>query len=185
MENEKPTAEAVPENPAPPAGEAELNDAGWQLAALAAERDRLAEANADLQNRLLRRSAEFDNFRKRTEREALERAEYAALDAVKAMLPVLDDFERALKLETADREYARGVELIYQRMFEALKKLGLEPIEAAGQKFDPYVHHAIDRTPVSDAAEDTVVDDLQHGYNFKGKLLRASLVRVAVKPGEA
>jgi molecular chaperone GrpE len=185
MENEKPTAEAAPDQAAPMADEVAVSGAAEQLAALAAERDNLAQANAELQDRLLRRAAEFENFRRRTERETAERFEFAAQDAVKAMLPALDDFERALKSETAGKEYARGMELIYQRMFEALKKLGLEPIEAAGKPFDPYIHHAIDRAPSSEVPEDTVLEDLQRGYNFKGRLLRPSMVRVARKPEEA
>ena len=103
-----------------------------QLAALAAERDQLAAEKADLQDRLLRARAEFDNARRRAERERSDFLQFAAMDLVRDILPVLDDFERALKVETADRDYAKGVELIYQRLFETLKKLGLEPIETAG-----------------------------------------------------
>lgn len=167
-----------------PAGEetdsASISDPGDQLAAVAAERDRLAAAAADLNDRLLRRSAEFENFRKRSEKERQEFFEYAAMQAVQSMLPVLDDFERALKIETADKEYARGMELIYQRMFESLKKLGLEPIEAEGKPFDPNLHHAVEMVTTSDAPDHTVLGDLQRGYNFKGRLVRPSMVRVAV-----
>ena len=154
-------------------------------AALAAERDRFASEKDDLEQRLLRRAAEFDNFRKRTERELQEMREYAATEAVKAMLPILDDFERALKMETADSNYATGVELIYQRLIDQLKKLGLEPIEAAGKLFDPYIHNAIEMVPTTRAEDHTVLADLQRGYNFKGRLLRPSMVRVAVHPPAA
>lgn len=152
------------------------------LAALAADCDRLASEKAELEKLLLRRAAEFDNFRKRTEREAMERSEFAAMDAVKALLPLLDDFERAIKVETADKDYAKGVELIYQRFFDQLKKLGLEPIEAEGQIFDPNLHNAIDRLETTEVPDQTVVADLQRGYKFKGRLLRPSMVRVAVQP---
>ena len=116
-----------------------------QLAAVSAERDQLAGEKADLQDRLLRARAEFENFRRRAERERSEYLQFAAGDFVLQILPVLDDFERALKTETADREYAKGVELIYQRLSETLKKLGLEPIEAVGKRFDPTEHQAVQR----------------------------------------
>jgi len=153
-----------------------------QLAAIAAERDRLAAEKADLADRLLRARAEFDNARRRAERERSEFLQFAAMDLVKEVLPVLDDFERALKVETADRNYAKGVELIYQRLYETLKKLGLEPIEAAGRMFDPNLHQAVERVETDEAEDHTVIGEFQKGYNFKGKLLRPAMVRVAVKP---
>ena len=153
-----------------------------QLAALAAERDQLLAEKADLAQRLLRARAEFENARKRTERERSEFLQFAAFDLVRAILPVLDDFERALKVETADRDYAKGVELIYQRLYETLKKMGLEPIETAGQPFDPNVHAAVERVPTEEAEDQTILGEYQRGYNFKGKLLRPAMVRVAVRP---
>lgn len=152
------------------------------LGALTAERDQLAAEKAELQDRLLRKLAEFDNFRRRTDRELAERGDYAVGEAVHGLLPVLDDFERALKLKSGDDEYARGVELIYQRLFEALKKLGLEPIEAEGQPFDYNIHNAIEMVPTEETEDHTVLGDLQRGYHFRGRLLRPSMVRVAVKP---
>jgi molecular chaperone GrpE len=101
---------------------------------------------------------------------------------VRDMLPILDDFERALKVETADRDYAKGVELIYQRMADTLKKLGLEPIETAGQAFDPNLHQAVERVQTEDAEDQAILAEFQRGYNFKGKLLRPAMVRVAVRP---
>ena len=94
-----------------------------QLAALAAERDQLAAEKAELNDCLLRRQADFDNFRKRVERDRSDFIQFAAMDVVREMLPMLDDFERALAVETADREYAKGVEMIYGRLFETLKKM--------------------------------------------------------------
>src|SRR5690349_8628776 len=102
------------------------------LESVMAERDRLAEEKHELTDRLLRRQAEFDNFRRRAEREKVEAHEFANSETVRAILPILDDFERALKAESSDKEYARGMELIYQRLLDALKKLGLEPISAKG-----------------------------------------------------
>jgi molecular chaperone GrpE len=151
-----------------------------QVAALAAERDKLAGERADLQDRLLRARAEFDNARRRAERERSEYLQFAAMDLVRDVLPVLDDFERALKVETADRNYAKGVELIYQRLYETLKKMGLEPIETAGRAFDPNVHQAVERVETDEAADHSILGEFQKGYNFKGKLLRPAMVRVAV-----
>jgi molecular chaperone GrpE len=153
-----------------------------QLTALTAERDRHAAENAELQDRLLRARAEFDNARRRAERERSEFLQFAAMDLVKDLLPVLDDFERALKVETADREYAKGVELIYQRLSDALKRIGLEPIETAGRQFDPNVHQAIERVETEEAEDQAILGEYQKGYNFKGKLLRPAMVRVAVRP---
>ena len=153
-----------------------------QLAAVSAERDQLAAEKADLQDRLLRARAEFENFRRRAERERSEYLQFAAGDFVLQILPVLDDFERALKTETADREYAKGVELIYQRLSETLKKLGLEPIEAVGKRFDPTEHQAVQRVETEETEDQTVLDEFQKGYNFRGKLLRPAMVKVAVKP---
>lgn len=147
----------------------------------AAERDQLVAEKAELQDRLLRGRAEFDNFRKRTERERSDYIQYAAMEMVRELLPILDDFERALKVETADREYAKGVELIYQRMYDSLKKMGLEPIATEGQQFDPNLHQAIERVPTKDAQDQMVLGEFQRGYNFKGKLLRPAMVRVAVR----
>lgn len=153
-----------------------------QLAAVTEERDKLTAEKAELNDRLLRARAEFDNARRRSERERSEYLQFAAMDLVKDILPVLDDFERALKVETADREYAKGVELIYQRLYDSLKRVGLEPIETEGRQFDPNVHQAVERVHTDEAADQTVLGEFQRGYNFKGKLLRPAMVKVAVQP---
>jgi molecular chaperone GrpE len=166
-----------------PGGDA-ASDLATQLAAVTAERDQLLADKADLNDRLLRRQAEFENFRRRVDREKADFSQYAASEAVSALLPVLDDFERALKQESLDKEYMRGMELIYQRLLDTLKKLGLEPIESTGQPFDPYLHQAIDRVE-TDAAEDhTVLEEYQRGYNFKGRPIRPAMVKVAVAPSK-
>ena len=151
------------------------------LEAVTAERDRLAEEKNDLTDRLLRRQAEFDNFRRRAEREKADVLEYANTETVRAILPILDDFERALKVECTGKEYARGMELIYQRLLDGLKKLGLEPISAKGLKFDPNVHHAVDMVETDEVEDHTVLDEYQQGYNFRGRPLRPAMVKVAVK----
>ena len=151
-----------------------------QLASLTADRDRLAQEKADIYNRLLRTQADFDNARRRAERDRSDFLQFAAMDLVRELLPVLDDFERALRVETADKTYAKGVELIYQRLFETLKKMGLEPIETEGKMFDPNLHQAIERVQTADAEDQAIVGQFQRGYNFRGRLLRPAMVRVAV-----
>jgi len=153
-----------------------------QIAALTAERDQLAGEKAELTDRLLRTMADFENFRRRADRDRSEFIQYSAMETVRDLLPILDDFRRAMQAETADRDYAKGVELIYQRLSDTLRKLGLEPIEAAGKPFDPNVHQAVDRVESEELPDQTVLEEYQSGYNFKGKLLRPAMVKVAVKP---
>ena len=153
-----------------------------QIAALTAERDQLAAEKAELKDRLLRTLADFDNSRRRADRDRSEYVQFAAAEMVRDLLPILDDFRRAVKVETADKEYAKGIELIDQRLFETLKKAGLEPIEAAGKPFDPNLHQAVDRVQSEELPDQTVLEEYQSGYNFKGKLLRPAMVKVAVKP---
>lgn len=145
-----------------------------------AERERLLKENGELVELLRRRQAEFDNFRKRAEREKSEVLEFAHSDSVRAILPILDDFERALKTHTADKVYARGMEMIYQHLADALKKLGLETITSKGQKFDPHLHQAVDMVESGDVDEQTILDEYQPGYYFRGRLLRPAMVKVAV-----
>jgi molecular chaperone GrpE len=142
----------------------------------------LAAEKAEYKDRMLRTLADFDNFRRRAERDRSEYVQFAAMEIVRDLLPVLDDFQRALKVETPDAEYAKGVELIYQRLFEILKKAGLEPIDAAGKPFDPNRQQAVDRVHTDEFEDQTVLEEYQSGYNFKGKLLRPAMVKVAVRP---
>lgn len=157
-----------------------LDDPLYQLTALTEERDRLLLERNDLLDRLARRAAEFDNYRKRIERERSDLAQYAGMNTVSDLLPVLDDFERAVRVETADREYAKGVELIQQRFVDVLKKLGLEPIHTVGQTFDPNLHQAIDMVETDSAPDQSILAEYAAGYNFKGKMLRPAMVKVAV-----
>ena len=151
------------------------------LESVIAERDRLIEEKKELQDLLLRRQAEFENFRRRVDREKADVSEYANTETIRAILPVVDDLERALKVESADKEYVRGMELIYQRLTDTLKKLGLEPIETTGQKFDPHVHHAVEMVETADREDHAILEEYQRGYNFRGKLLRPAMVKVAVQ----
>jgi len=179
--------EATVENKDPKADEAAADAAAAHTAGpdpldqMRTERDGLKSERDELRELLVRRQAEFDNFRKRTEKERSDYIQYAGAEIVREILPILDDFERALKAAGASPEYAKGVELIHTRLYDALKKAGLEPLESEGKIFDPYLHQAVERVESKNDAEGTILGEHQRGYNFKGKLLRPSMVKVAVK----
>jgi molecular chaperone GrpE len=178
-QNPKNISEVSPDDTVP----AEVpEDAATRLAQVTAERDQLAAEKAEVQDLLRRAHADFDNARRRAERERSDFLQFAAMDLVKDVLPILDDFERALKVDTADRDYARGVELIYGRLADTLKKMGLESIETAGRQFDPNLHQAVERVESADAVDQAILEEFQRGYNFRGRLLRPAMVKVAVKP---
>src|SRR5438105_3029272 len=140
---------------------------------LQAEREALID-------RLARLQAEFDNARKRAAKEQQDFREYAAADSIKALLPVLDSFERALQLEHGDLpEFRGGVELIYKQLQDALSKLGLRPIPAKGEPFDPHLHQAVEMVDTDEVEDHHVLDELQRGYKLKDRLLRPSMVKVA------
>lgn len=135
----------------------------------------------DLYDRLLRKTAEFDNFRKRTERERREFAEWAAADLIGDVLAVVDDFERALAVEAPPEaaKYREGVEIIHRQLVDLLKKRGLQPIDALGADFDPASHQAVAYDEVPGARDGEVVGELRRGYRLGDRLLRPALVRVA------
>jgi len=134
-----------------------------------------------LYDRLARLQAEFDNARKRAAREQSEFREYAVADAIKALLPMLDSFDRALGAHAGDESF-RGIELINRQFHDALAKLGVRPIPAAGESFDPYLHQAVEVVDTSDAPDNSVLEELQRGYKLKDRLLRPAMVRVARNP---
>jgi molecular chaperone GrpE len=143
--------------------------------------DKLQRERDDYYDRLLRKTAEFDNFRKRVERDRQEMAEWAGADILAEVLSVMDDFERALAAP-APREaqpYKAGVELIHKQLAEFLKKRGVTKIEALGADFDPHVHQAVSYEEVKGAREGEVVDILADGYKLRDRLLRPALVKVA------
>src|SRR5580698_8457526 len=179
MEGKESTVESS-EDPKHPDGRSAEGLAA-ALEAATAERDHLLEEKNELTDRLLRRQAEFDNFRRRAEKERADVLEYANTETVRSILPILDDFERALKVEcTGNKEYVRGMELIHQRLSDALKKLGLEPISAKGLTFDPHIHHAVEMSETDQVEDHTILEEYQRGYNFRGRLLRPAMVKVAV-----
>jgi molecular chaperone GrpE len=184
FDNLKSVSSEDPQTNTPEVSEASPEEtAQTDPAELLAERDRLQAEVADLQDRLLRRQAEFENFRRRNERDRSDFLQYAGMEIVREILPILDDFERARKTECSDESYRKGIELIYQRLVDTLTKIGLEPIEVgAGTEFDPNLHQAVVRLETDEAADNTILEEFQRGYNFKGKLLRPAMVKVAVKP---
>jgi molecular chaperone GrpE len=175
-----------------PAAEDGRGDAGDPVQGLREERatagratelDQLKTERDTLLDRLARLQAEFENARKRTAREQQEFREYAVTDALKALLPTLDSFERALQISASDKsEFRGGVELIYKQLQDALAKLGLRPIPAKGEPFDPHLHQAIEMVDTREAEDHHVLEELQRGYKLKDRLLRPSMVRVARNP---
>jgi molecular chaperone GrpE len=135
---------------------------------------------------LLRKTAEFDNFRKRTERERQAVTEAAAADLISDLLPLLDDFERALEADSAAatiETYRRGVELIHKQLTETLRKRGVRAIDALGADFDPYYHQAVVHEVAEGRRDGEVIQEFRRGYMLGDRLLRPAMVKVA--KGEA
>ena len=158
------------ETPAADAAEAQGADA----AELTRQRD-------DYYDRLLRKTAEFDNYRKRTDRERVQLAEAAATDLIKDLLPLVDDLERALKAETATGTSAlrQGVELIHKQLLDTLRMRGVKTVDALGQDFDPHVHNAVAYEPAEGRREGEVIEEFARGYMLGDRLLRPAMVKVA------
>ena len=149
--------------------------------ALATEVTELRRERDELYDRLLRKTADFDNYRKRTDRERRDMVDLAAQDLLLELLPILDDFERALAADVpagAER-YREGVELIYRQLQDLLKKRGVTPIEAVGADFDPHVHQAVVQEVSPTHREGEVMSELRRGYRLGDRLLRPSMVKVA------
>jgi len=140
----------------------------------------LRQENRDLRDRVLRTMADYENFRKRAEREKQDFFRYALAGTMKELLPVLDNFERALEHSEEDDDFHKGVSLIYKQLTEALQKAGLRAIVEANVKFDPNIHEAVVREEDSSVPSHTVIAVLQKGYFLNDRLLRPALVKVAV-----
>jgi len=143
--------------------------------------DTLQREKDALQDRLLRTAAEFDNYRKRMDRERRDLSEYAATEVLKDLLPILDNFERALQAPVAGDTDAlrKGVELIHKQMLDVLRKRGVIPIDALGADFDPNFHQAVIHEPSGSHREGEVMQELQRGYLIGDRLLRPAMVKVA------
>jgi molecular chaperone GrpE len=148
-----------------------------------AETEKLKAERDALIDRLARLQAEFDNARKRAVREQQEFREYAAADVIKNFLPMVDSFELALKAGGDAGDFRSGVELIYRQFQDALQKIGVQPIVAVGQLFDPRVHEAIEMVDTTAVPDHHVLEELQRGYKYKEKMLRPAMVRVARNNG--
>jgi molecular chaperone GrpE len=142
--------------------------------------EELRREKDSLHDRLLRTAAEFDNYRKRVERERRELADYMKADVLAELLPIVDNFERALQAPSTDADPLRkGVELIHKQMLDFLRKRGVTPIEALGADFDPNFHQAVIHETSPSHREGEVIEELQRGYMLGDKLLRPAMVKVA------
>ncbi len=173
--------ELPPEEAAPAPFESPALTARLRL--LENEKKQLEEEKKALFEQLLRRQADFDNFRKRLEREKAEYRQTAQGNLLAELLPVVDAFERALAHEgDAGEDYRKGIELIYKQLTDFLISAGLELVPTVGQPFDPNIHHAVESVATRDVPDHQVIAELQRGYSYRDRLLRPALVRVAVHP---
>jgi molecular chaperone GrpE len=138
----------------------------------------LKEERDGLYDRLLRKQAEFENYKKRVERERSEFVQFASAELMKELLNALDSFDLALRNAGGD---LRGFELIYKQLQDTMGRFGLKAIEVKGQKFDPNIHQAVSTQPTDDVEENTIVEEMRRGYMLNGRLLRPAMVTVATK----
>ena len=162
----------------------ELTEAeiGAGPAAADVDLDALRKERDELYDRLLRKTAEFDNYRKRTDRERLQLSEAAAADLIKELLPLVDDFERAIKADPGGEATAamrRGLELIHKQLVETLRKRGVTPVEALNTDFDPHFHMAVAYEPAEGRRDGEVIEEFSRGYMLGDRLLRPAMVKVA------
>jgi molecular chaperone GrpE len=141
----------------------------------------------ELRQTLMRRQADFDNYRKRIEKERAEDAKRHTARVIESLIPVIDGFEHALAAhrEAEYENYRKGFELIYRQLVDNLTRLGIERVDPLGKPFDPHLHQAMDRTETTTHEDGTILQVFQPGYLFHGRVLRPAMVRVAVLPGGA
>jgi molecular chaperone GrpE len=152
-----------------------------------AEMAKLTADLEELRQTLLRRQADFDNYRKRIERERFEDSKRATARVIEGLIPVIDGFEHALAShrEAEYENYRKGFELIYKQLLDSVTKLGAERIDPLGKTFDPHLHQAVDRVETKEHDDGTILQVFQPGYVFHGRVLRPAMVRVAVHPNPA
>ena len=146
------------------------------------KKDERDEKIEELSDKLLRQMAEFDNFRKRTEKEKSAMYEIGAKDIIEKLLPVVDNFERGLAAvpeEKKDDAFVTGMEMIYKQMMTMLESVGLKPIEAVGQEFNPDLHNAVMHIEDEELGENVVAEEFQKGYTYRDSVVRYSMVKVA------
>jgi molecular chaperone GrpE len=148
--------------------------------------DQVVQQRDEYYDQLLRTKAEFDNYRKRTDRERRNLIEHAASELLDDLLPIVDDLERALATQVDNSEstgtteaYRRGVEIIHKQLMELMTKRGVSPIEALGTDFDPTLHQAVTHEPSDTHRDGEIIEELRRGYTLGDRLLRASMVKVA------
>jgi molecular chaperone GrpE len=165
----------------------DTNSIESEYASADAEVGKLAKDLEDLRQTLLRRQADFDNYRKRVEKERSEDSRRSTARVIEGLIPVVDSFEQALALhrEPEYANYRKGFELIHKQLIDNIAKLGAERIDPIGMTFDPHLHQAMDRTETKDKDEGTILQVFQPGYLFHGRVLRPAMVRVAVHPTAA
>ena len=162
--------------------EASKHVAGGEAAPASDQVARLQAEKEDLTQTLIRRQADFENYRKRVERDRQEEHRRGVGRLIEDLLPVLDALDRALKAYSGPQfeEYRKGLELVYRQTWDVLSRHGLERIPAEGKPFDPHFHQAIEQVETSEHPDDTVVEVVQDGFLYHGRVLRPSAVRVAV-----
>lgn len=143
------------------------------------EIDELKSQNTELNDKLLRHLAEFDNYKKRTHKEKEEMMLYSKSLCIKDILSVVDNFERALEIECKDEEFKKGMEMIFTQLDETLKKLGVCEIESLNQQFNPEIHNAINQVEDENFGENTICQVFQKGYKIGDKVIRHAMVVVA------
>lgn len=178
---EIPGVARTPLETAPAASDTASGDGPPSLTSDAAELDEVRQERDRLRDQLLRRAAEFDNYRKRVERERREQADQTVADLLLHLLAIVDDFERALRAEARDEPeaYRRGVELIHKQLLELLRRRAVRPIEALGADFDPHLHQAVTQESSPTHRDGEVIEELRRGYMIGDRLLRPAMVKVA------
>ena len=183
LKNQEAEAKAEAKAEAAETADAKDTEATEQEDTKAADKQatKAAEKIAALQDQVLRQMAEFDNFRKRTEKEKEQSFSNGAASVVEKLLPIIDNFERAIasRKEDTDAAYADGVEMIYKQFNTVLEGLGIKAIEAVGKEFDPSLHNAVMHIDDENYGENEVVEELQKGYTYGDTVLRHSMVKVA------
>lgn len=141
----------------------------------------LEEKLEETNNRLLRTQADFDNFRRRMKQEKESAAKYRSQSLAESLLPALDNFERALKVDAQSEEtkgLLQGMEMVYRQLKESLEKEGIEPIDTVGEAFDPHVHQAVMQVESDEFESNVVVEEMQTGYKLKDRIIRPAMVKV-------
>lgn len=160
-------------------GSEESEEAGDSGEEKEQKKDKKSGQIEELTDRLQRTMAEFDNYRKRTEKEKASMYVIGAKEVIEKILPVVDNFERGLAAAEEGDAFAEGMQMVYKQLMTALTEMGVQPIEAVGQEFDPNVHNAVMHVEDPEAGENTVVEELQKGYTYKDFVVRHSMVKVA------